>query len=184
MLDDSDSDDGSSVGEVDMDFDMEEVKANSSSNKGSRPGVKRTNSSGSVAEGTIEERLANMMALKDDLDVEACPDYQAKEAARRAKEEEEARLAAMSPEDRVKLQQEDVGDLMSKIRLKRQNSMSNDKKMATTGKGGRKKGSKAAAGANSGDDDDEQDMAEFRRLKARKQRSKRKLMERAAVACA
>ncbi|CAB9509439.1 expressed unknown protein [Seminavis robusta] len=87
-----------------------------------------TNSTISVTEGTLEERLSAVMNLKTDLGVDDDPDIRArqehKDALLRAQEEERKKLAAMTTNERIAYQKDSVGSMMDKIRTTRARSKS------------------------------------------------------------
>lgn len=162
---DSDSDDDSSVCSVDVKEEKEFT----------RPPLKRncsgssTCSTNSVTDGDVEERLSAIMSLKANIGMEQDPEFLAKEKKRediqRAQEEEKEKLANMTDEERVEWQKHNVGDMMSIIRAKRENSRRNLMDSGTESKG-KKPLSK---------EDDE--MAEFRRLKLKKANSRKRLQK-------
>ena len=126
-----------------------------------------TSSARSVTEGTVEERLSALMGLKADIGLDQDPEYLRKEAKkeeiRKAQEEEKKKVAAMSAEEKIEYEKNDVGSMMDKIRAKRELSQKNLLKKEK-GEAPEKKMTK-----------EEEEMAEFRRLKLKKQNSRKKL---------
>jgi hypothetical protein len=120
----------------------------------------------SVIDGTIEDRLDAILVLKANLGVANDPDYIEKEAQKQSKEKERQRLAAMSIEERLATQQGSVGDLMGRIRMKREKSKQDLLSRSTH--------SESEAGMS----DDE--MEKFRKLKLKKSNSKKRLTKKPA----
>jgi hypothetical protein len=123
------------------------------------------NSTLSVTDGTIENRLSAVLSLKADLGMATDPDYIEKESRKKAQEEakekERKRLASMTTEERLAYQKGSVSDLMGKIRIKREKSQQDLMNRSTHSE------------SESGMSDDE--MEKFRRLKLKKSNSKKRM---------
>lgn len=189
----------SSTGEWDVPEEANQAK------KGSK---KNVISNVNVLEGDIEERLKSIMTLKDAMGVEEDPDYVEKENRKQAlkdqlaeqKRKEEEAKKNMTLEERLVHDKNSVGDMMERIKAKREaskkdllaSSSHHSRKTPARSKSSdgmvrrlpRRTGSNVSLGAMSacsahscdtaasGMSDDQ--MSEFEKLKAKKARRKLK----------
>ena len=156
ILDDSDSDYSGSDGEYVLP---------TKTRKGS--------STSSVLEGDIDQRLAALMKLKDEMGVSAeeAKALKEKEKHQRSLQEERARqkqkeqeaIDGMNDEEKIQYRKERAFSLMNKIKIKHE--AMKDNSLSESGH---------TEDSTSHDEEEEDDMAEFKRLKALKEAKKKK----------
>ena len=183
ILDDSDSDDDVSTC---SEGSVEETPMPAAAKKSASGRSPIRKSGSSASDGSVEDRLDALMALKAEMGMDQDPEFvrkeKKKEELRRKEDEEAKQLEGLSLEERIKTQQSSVGDMMSLIRKKRELSKRNlisDMDGDDTAAGAEKKKPEKVAPKKAGKKEDDE-MEEFRRLKMKKANSKKKLLQKKA----